>query len=241
MERGSSLSWDFLSLIQRTDKATSAWSFRLDPVSWRSGKCCYFPVPGVSFSHKHLRAICLSSSQARAACGVGGLWALCLLQGSAVAGCSVLAYLLLLPGQLPPWPQAFSFPLPSLESFLPSFSPARACHSPASREFHPWQQQQSSASLPAPVPRSWRQLMAGLSFSIYSTAFLLSCSVLEWCDTEEKVTEIWNWKVFLSILRAARGSPEVGNHTDGVFSGKSKHFASSLFIPLVCKILLLSP
>lgn len=178
MKRGSSLSWDFLSLTQKANKAASVWWFRLDPVSWRSGKCWYFPVPGVSSSRKHLRALCLSSSQAGAACSAGGLGALCPLQDSVVAGCSVLTYLLLLPGQLPPCPQAVSFPLPSQESFSPSFSsPARTCHSPAGREFHPWQQQQSWTSLPAPVPWSWRQLVAGLSFSITVQHFFYSV----WC------------------------------------------------------------
>lgn len=178
MKRGSSLSWDFLSLTQKVNEAASVWWFRLDPVSWRSGKCCYFPVPGVSSSRKHLRALCLSSSQAGAACSAGGLGALCPLQDSVVAGCSVLTYLLLLPGQLPPWPQAVSFPLPSQESFSPSFSsPARTCHSPASREFQPWRQQQSWTTLPAPVPWSWRQLVAGLSFSITVQHFFYSV----WC------------------------------------------------------------
>lgn len=193
MKRGNSLSWDFLSLTQKVNKAASVWWFRLDPVSWRSGKCCYFPVPGVSSSHKHLRALCLSSSQAGAACSAGGLGALCPLQDSVVAGCSVLTYLLLLPGQLPPCPQAVSFPLPSQESFSPSFSsPARTCHSPASREFHPWRQQ---AELNISACSSSLELEAAhgrIKFQHYSTAFLLFCLVLEWCDTEEEVTEIGN-------------------------------------------------
>lgn len=36
---------------------------------------------------------------------------------------------------------------------------------------------------------------------------------------------------FLSIVSAAQSHPKVRNYAAGIFSGKSKHFALSLFVP----------
>lgn len=79
-----------------------------------------------------------------------------------------------------------------------------------------------------------------IKFQHYHTAFHLSCLVLEWCNTEIKLqkSEI---KIFSSILRAAQSHLKLGIMQKVYTLEKEQTFHCSLFIPLCCKIVLLSP